>query len=189
MSTTTKIILLLILILRLLGSGVGFGDTGYNGVFALLSELAFIVLIIHLLYELKFSFVIYSILLALVLIGEIGVFFRIMHWSLNGPMSMLGLIGGIGMGVVLIWSSLKSGKTLLFHLIVGLCILAQILIPLVLKSFDTSWYLSLLNYPIAALACTILLNQQDKNKGERDVLIVVALQAVLFIIKHTLTLL
>lgn len=145
------------------------------------------ILILYLLTQTPKKFVIYSILLILSFIGIVGSTFKIMHWPFAGIMLILGMVGEIIFGFMLSWNAIKNRKDKIsfFHLALGVIILFQLLF-----AFNKAFvlYARWMNYPIVGLSGTILLNRTETNRGERNVLILVFVQGVLFMIKAILRL-
>lgn len=149
--------------------------------------LSLIVLVIHLIKELKGAFYIYIIILVLNLVPVIGALLAIWHLPGYGQASVLGLVGSVLAGFVLVWNAVQNRRKEVkpFHLALGIVILIQVLIPFNLEQ-SYLHYAGLLNYPIAGLAATILINRSYTSTGERSILLLILVQSIIYVLRNFL---
>ena len=143
---------------------------------------------VYLLIRNKTRYLTYSTVLVLTLCSVVGSFLRTLKMPGGDELLILGMAGTVLASALLIWKSFQNrqNQLILNKLFAALIMLVQI----------GSFYLApahidkvgLLNYPLAAFIGTLLINKQYEHDGERSILILFLLQAILYIVLEILKL-
>ena len=152
------------------------------------------ILIFYLIVENKTIHWFYSVILGLIGLGNIGSFFKLVHWPYAGVMVLAGLLGSILMVPAFLYSAQnqKNKNNRNVFLILGLCILVQLVLAVLsvkLYNLPVLTYGKFLHYPIAAMCGTILLKNESENIGERNLILYLLVHSLFVIIKQTFHLL
>jgi hypothetical protein len=156
--------------------------TYMNTTFIFASIIFLIIATGYLLVKTGTQFLLYFLVIFLSVAHMMGVIWKIMHLPGADELLMLGIAANICGAVLLIFKSIKN-KSNSIHtnkLILGMLIISQFMIPIFLSEHNKVGLL--LNYPVTALAGTILINQQSEHKGEKNLLILILLHGVVFIV-------
>jgi hypothetical protein len=185
MKFLTKIFISLPIFLSLLGKLLLVLKYDIGRQMVLFSYITLIFLVIYLITITPKRFLFYLIALGLEVLLIIGSLLKMMNWYVGAPMLIIGLLSAPISGVLLIKSSIRC-KIISsnYQLILGVIILFQCII-LIWLTPNTLNFSKLLNYLIVGLSGTILLNKSSKNLGERNMLVLIFVQGVLFVIKHS----
>ena len=137
---------------------------------------------LYFLIRLRTEYLLYSVAIFLTFLGILGAFFRIMHWPGADELMPGGMAGTVLGGGLLVWKSLRNhtNHVIFNKLMAGLIILIQVAL-IFLPSAQAQNYGPLLNYPIAALIGTVLLNDQAEHRGEKNMLMLFLFQALIHI--------
>ncbi|MFN3403047.1 MAG: hypothetical protein ACK40G_03060 [Cytophagaceae bacterium] len=186
MKPSNKILFALPLLLNLVGRILKQLDVDFGLQIIMSSSLALVLLIVYLIIQNGKKYILYSIPIFLEIFSLTGSLFRILHWPGSGPMIMIGVIGHIVASFLLIKNYLSpdSKPNYLYRLLLGIALLIQLLFVINLST-ESIWYAKLINYPIVAISGTIILNNSTKNIGERNMILVILAQGLLFIIRHS----
>ena len=137
---------------------------------------------LYLLIQIRLHYPVYSVVMILVLASVAGALFNILHLPGASELLLLSFAGTFLGSVLLVWRALKNrqDQILLNKLFAGLILLFQIVAAFVwpLDAGKTG----LLNYPLAAIIGTILINKQYEHAGERNILILFLMQGILYIL-------
>jgi hypothetical protein len=128
-------------------------------------------------------FVLHLIVIASFAVKGIGSLFKILHWTGADEILMISYIGfGLG-GFLLIWTGLRNpaGKLLYYQLIAGILI-AFIVISSFVPVPSLGRLVHLLSYPLAAITGTILLREEYVHQGEKNVLNMYFIGAIIAVI-------
>lgn len=144
----------------------------------------------HLLFENKKADWLYSIVLILIIIEDIGYLIKIMHWPYAGVMMLCGLFATGIMVCLFLYNSVKNAsKNIRYEqLILSVCLFVQVAISINVVVWQGAFlvtYSKFLYYPIAALCGTILLKNKYTNLGERNLLLYLLVHSLFIIIKLT----
>ena len=154
------------------------------------SYVAECVFILRLIVENKTADWFYSTILGLIIIGSVGALFKVMHWPLAGVMLWAGIAASILTACSVLYSVInkknQSGRFL--FLILGICLFLQLILVAGVITFyklPILTYARFLHYPIAAMCGTILLKNESKNSGERNLILYLLVHSLFVIIKQT----
>jgi hypothetical protein len=128
-------------------------------------------------------FVLYLVVIASFAMRGIGSLFMVLHWSGTDELLLISDIGfGLG-GFLLIWTGLRNpaGKLLYYQLIAGILI-AFIVISSFVPVPSLGRLVHLLSYPLAAITGTILLREEYVHQGEKNVLNMYFIGAIIAVI-------
>jgi hypothetical protein len=135
-------------------------------------------------------FVLHFIVLISFVVRAIGSFFKILHWTGADELLMISYIGfGLG-GFLLIWTGLRNPTRKLLHyqLITGVLI-GLIVIDTFVPVDKLADLVRLVPYPLAALSGTILLREVYVHQGEKNMVamyFIIAIIAVINDVSHLL---
>ena len=143
-----------------------------------------IVLLLHLIKETKGVSIIYAIILSFGILQLTGSVFKALHWPFSGVMLLIGFAGAIVTALTFVSTSLKNEtkSVLVLQLLLGITLLLQCALAILSSAVALS-YGSYFNYPVLALSATILFNRTYLNNGERNILLLVLMQALFFLFK------
>jgi hypothetical protein len=120
--------------------------------------------------------------MVLVLTSVAGSIFSILHLPGASELLLISFTGTFLGAVLLIWRAFRNrqGQMLLNKLFAGSILIFQIAAVFLLP--EQASKIGLLNYPLAAIIGTVLINNQHEHEGERNILILFLMQAVLYIL-------
>ncbi|MFN3405258.1 MAG: GldL-related protein [Cytophagaceae bacterium] len=178
--------LFLPVIVKLLGKTLFYLGLTEASFVILLSNLLLAFLLLYLIAELGKEFLLYSFLLFAGFIQTVGALFKIMHWPGSGFMLVLGLMGSVLTAAILMRTAIKNplNKILYLHLILGLVIIIQFITPVPALPWNGILIGKLLNYPLMFISIWIFVKDLSVNKGERNLLIFLSVQSMMFVVSH-----
>jgi hypothetical protein len=165
------------------------GDSASQS-FLWMAYIAMVVLMFDLIVENKTAAWLYSCILVLILLAEIGDLFKIMHWPLSALMIFGGLLGILLMACLFLYNAIKTGtkKIKYEQLILSICVFIQLFCVVLVVLDDNIFilkYAKFICYPLAAICGIILLKRKYINLGERNLILYLLIDNLFVIIKHT----
>lgn len=133
-------------------------------------------------------FILHLIVIASFAVRGIGAMFKILHWTGADELQLISYIGfGLG-GLLLIWTGFRNPthKVLHYQLITGLLI-GLIMFGSFVPVNSLAELARLMIYPLAALSGTILMQEVYVHQGEKNMVImyfVIAIIAVINDLSH-----
>ena len=129
------------------------------------------------------KYVLHIIVLVGFVVRSVGSLFKILHWTGAEEILLISYAGFALGGFLLIWTGLRNptGKMLHYQLVVGSLILLMVLNAIFpTNNFgDVARYLP---YPAAGLSATILLNGTYVHQGEKNMLKMYFIVAIIAVI-------
>lgn len=189
LKTSTKILAVVPLVLLIVSKIIWKQNDSLGQAFLWTAYAAEFIFVLRLLIENKTADWFYSTILGLILIGSIGSLFKIMHWPFAGVMILAGIAASILTAFSVLYAAInkKSPGSRSVFLILGLCLLVQLLLAIgvvVFYKLPILTYARFLHYPIAAMCGTILIKNESKNSGEKNLILYVFVHSLFIIIKQ-----
>ena len=187
---STKVLAIAPLLLLVLSKIVWTQHDTLAQAFLWASYVAECVFILRLIVENKTADWFYSTILGLIIIGSVGALFKVMHWPLAVVMLWAGIAASILTAFSVLYSVInkKNQSSRFLFLILGICLFLQLILVAGVITFyklPILTYARFLHYPIAAMCGTILLKNESKNSGERNLILYLLVHSLFVIIKQT----
>ncbi|HSY62437.1 MAG TPA: hypothetical protein VK796_11195 [Cytophaga sp.] len=192
--TSTKIFATAPLLLLALSEILTITGDSASQSFLWMAYIAMVVLMFDLIVENKKAAWLYSCILVLILLAEIGDLFKIMHWPLSALMILGGLFGSFLMAGIFFYNATKDGGYHIKHeqLILSVCVFIQMFLAILFSIHYNSFvapYTQFIYYPMAVICGVILLKRKYVNLGERNLVLYLLINSLFTIIIHAFKLL